>query len=500
MKRLISIVLLLAIGCVAWAYDFSVNVKDFTLYFSIIDAEDKAVEVVAPMDDGTDRWRGYKMPFGVLQVPAEVEHDGEMYSVVAIGDRAFAGCTSITGLSLPTTLTDIGAYAFYQCAGIRGVLTIGEGIINVGRAAFFGCNGITEVHFDAVACETFGGSRSLPVFGNCRSLTKIKFGNRVRFIPDYAFVAMDRLQFEWDFPQSLEEIGESAFAYCYSIYGQLKIPERVRTIGPYAFAQCHSVFAIDLPARIDRIDQRAFYQCINVRQLSIKAMAPPKMGAEVFAGVPPSVALTVPCVSEGLYKADPLWSAGRTVKSALPCVVELSARAQDVESGTVLGGGSYTLGDTAVLVAVCRSGYGFKGWTDGNMDNPRKVAVVDTTSFVAIMNEIEVVHDIEYIHDTTYMDGIEVIYEYYEVNDVAEPINSQAEVVYDRKRRRVDIPIEKTELVGVALYNDAGQCVMTGKPRRGHIAMRRFPSGYYIVRVSLIDDERFYRFFHNKNK
>ena len=116
------------------------------------------------------------------------------------------------------------------------------------------------------------------------------------------------------------------------------------------------------------------------------------------------------------------------------------------------------------------------------------------------MQQAEVIREVEYVHDTTYMDGVEVIYEYYEIGDVAEPLSEQDEIVYDKKSRRIVVPIEKREILGVALYNDAGQCVSTGKPRRGYINMRRFPTGYYIVRISTPDDERMLRFFHNKNR
>lgn len=500
MKRLLITVLLVGMGCLAWAYDFSVAMQGYSLYFNVIDEEEKAVEVTSPLDVGNYRWMGILPPTGILNLPAEVEYEGTRYKVIGIAERAFAGCTDITGVNLPHTLTDIGSYAFYQCSNIRGVVTIGEEIISIGRAAFYGCAGITEVRFNAVACETMGGSRSTTAFGNCRSLKKITFGNQVRFIPDFAFVGMDLLQFEWNLPQSLEAIGEYAFAYCYSIFGTLRLPDGVKTVGPYAFAQCHLMFGIEIPSRIERIDQRAFYQCINVKQITVRAIEPPTIGTDVFSGIPLSAAMNVPCISEERYRETEGWGKGRNVKVMQPCVLDLYAYADDPTSGSVLGNGSYHVGDTATLYAVCHAGYAFRGWSDGNTDNPRHVVVVDTTSYRAIMTEIEVVHEVEYVHDTTYMDGIEVIYEYIEVNDVAEPISVQHTVTYDNKRHRIEVPIDKRDLIGVSVYNDAGLCVMTGKPRRGHINMRRFPSGYYIVRISTIDDEQFLRFFHNKNK
>lgn len=501
MKRLSAILLFMTMCLSAGAFDFQVRQPaGYALFFNVIDDEENAVEVTSPVSTGNYGWQGYTAPSGVLEIPAQVEHDGVTYTVVAIGERAFLGCAGITAVVLPTTVVEIGPYAFYQCSGIKGKLTIGENIVSIGRSAFYGCSGITEVAFNAVACETMGGSKSTTAFGNCRSLSKVSFGPKVRIIPDYAFMGMDLLTCEWNMPQALEYVGEYAFAYCYSIYGKLTLPASVRKVSPYAFAQCHSLLQVDLPAKLSKIDNRAFYQCINLREITVRAIEPPTLDGEVFGGVKRSATLNVPCISEEHYAEADEWKTFQNRKAMQPCTMELNAVAADPQSGSVTGTGTYPIGSTATIAAICRAGYSFRGWQDGNTDNPRRVTVKDTTTYVATMVKAEVIREVEYVHDTTYMEGVEVIYEYYEIGDVAEPLEGQKEIVYDKQRRRIEVPIEKSEILGVALYNDAGVCVSTGLPRRGHINMRRFPSGYYIVRISTPDNEQMLRFFHNRNK
>ena len=501
MKRIIAILLFTALTLSAAAFDFAVKQSaGYSLYFNIIDEEEKAVEVTYPVAVGNYFWQGHRAPFGIVDIPAQVEHNGTTYTVVAIGERAFSGCSEITGVNMPTTLTDIGSYAFYQCPGIRGIVTIGENVVRIGRSAFYGCSSITKVQFNATACESMGGSKSTTAFGNCRSLTTISFGPNVRIIPDYAFMGMDLLVCEWQMPRDLEYVGEYAFAYCYSIYGKLTLPEGVRKVASYAFAQCHSLLQLELPSQLSHIDNRAFYQCINLREITCNAMTPPQLDGETFSGVKRATKLNVPCISVERYATAEEWMTFTNRIAMQPCKLDIYAKAADPKSGVVMGAGSYKIGDTATLVAVCRAGYSFRKWMDGNTDNPRQVSVDDTVTYVADMQETEVIHEVEYIHDTTYMDGVEVVYEYYEIGDVAEPMSEQDEVVYDKARRRIEVPIDKHEILGVALYNDAGQCVSTGKPRRGYINMRRFPTGYYIVRISTPDEERMLRFFHNKNK
>ncbi len=51
--------------------------------------------------------------------------------------------------------------------------------------------------------------------------------------------------------------------------------------------------------------------------------------------------------------------------------------------GTVTGGGSYNLGDTATITAIPASGYHFVEWSDGEDDNPRSIIVSHDISLTA---------------------------------------------------------------------------------------------------------------------
>ena len=484
----------------SWAYDFKVQVRDYALYFNIIDADERAVEVTAPLTEGNNRWAGEVPPAGNLAIPAEVEYNNRTYTVVGIADRAFYGCSDITSIVLPATITDIGAYAFSQCTALRGEVTIGERVVSLGRSAFFGCSGITAVHFNARNCLFMGGSRSSTVFGNCRSLTKVTFGPQVQRIPDYAFVGMNLLKMEWNLPEGLEYIGDFAFAFCSSISGVLTLPSTVKKIGNFAFTQCHDMKGVVLPSHIESIGQRAFYQCINLAQLTSYALLPPTTDADAFIGIRNSAVLSVPCVSEERYREAEGWKAIKNMNPMEPCSLEITAKSNDTDGGSVIGSGRYRIGDTAVLVAVCKVGYSFRGWSDSVVDNPRKVVISDTTTYTALFRSAEIERDVEYVHDTIYRDGVDTIYRTVEVNDMAKPIGQQEKIIYNRANHRLEINVARREIMSLALYNDIGQCVYTGKPVMGYINMRTRPSGYYIIRITTLEDEYYLRFFHSKNK
>ena len=65
-----------------------------------------------------------------------------------IGNRAFNGCSRLTSLNLPASITRIGDYAFYCCSGLTS-LTLPAGITEIGYSAFCGCSGLTSLNLPA---------------------------------------------------------------------------------------------------------------------------------------------------------------------------------------------------------------------------------------------------------------------------------------------------------------------------------------------------------------
>ena len=58
--------------------------------------------------------------------------------VTTIGNRTFKNCTSLTSITIPNNVTSIGVYAFENCEGLTEV-TLGSGLQSIGAYAFYGC-------------------------------------------------------------------------------------------------------------------------------------------------------------------------------------------------------------------------------------------------------------------------------------------------------------------------------------------------------------------------
>ena len=61
-----------------------------------------------------------------------------------LGDYVFNGCSGLTSLTLPSSVTEIGEGAFLNCRGLTN-FTIPSGVTKIGGAAFFCCYGLISL-------------------------------------------------------------------------------------------------------------------------------------------------------------------------------------------------------------------------------------------------------------------------------------------------------------------------------------------------------------------
>lgn len=196
-----------------------------------------------------------------LVIPEEI--NGQ--KVTSIAQYAFrpsnySGCT-FTGLDLSQAvhLTSIQNYAFYQCNGLTGPLTLPEGLISIGQQAFEGCSGLTGDLFLPDSLTSLGTH----VFDGCSGLNgSLRLPDNAAFtkIPEYAF---QKCMFTGTLtiPPSVTSIGASAFrlgSAAVSFTGELRIPDSVATIQTAAFLNQKGFSSLTLPAALSSIPESAF--------------------------------------------------------------------------------------------------------------------------------------------------------------------------------------------------------------------------------------------------
>ena len=124
-----------------------------------------------------------------------------------IGDNAFEGYESLESIKLPSTLVEIGEYAFYGCNNLRKVI-LNEGLKKIGHVAFRDCTSLESITLPSTLIEI--GSWA---FRSCSNLSEVTFNNGSQKIGDAVFHFCSSLQ-KITIASTIVEIGDSAFGYC----------------------------------------------------------------------------------------------------------------------------------------------------------------------------------------------------------------------------------------------------------------------------------------------
>lgn len=173
-------------------------------------------------------------------------------SVTKIGEYAFYECTGLTDVFIPNSVTSIGDSAFFGCEALTSI-SIPSSVVDIEEYAFSGCWSLTNVTIPNSVTSI--GER---VFSGCSRLTSVTIPNSVTSIGNNAFSSTGLTSII--IPGSVTSIGDEAFYYCTGLTS-VTISEGVKTIGWRAFQGCSSLDYIELPGSIATIGDYAFSGC-----------------------------------------------------------------------------------------------------------------------------------------------------------------------------------------------------------------------------------------------
>ena len=176
-----------------------------------------------------------------------------------IGAGAFGGCAGLEHIVFNDSIDAIGDFAFSDCTGLSGQLTIPSNVATIGEGAFVGCDGLTG---------------------------------------------------ELIISPTVKAIEPNTFKNCLNISGPLHIPDAVEDIESNAFRECHNLNSLLLPPTLENIGAGAFYNCHSLSTITAEMLIPPALGAnsKVFFNVnKDSCTLYVPAGTRLLYATAPQW-------------------------------------------------------------------------------------------------------------------------------------------------------------------------------------------------
>ncbi|MBE6750417.1 MAG: leucine-rich repeat domain-containing protein [Ruminococcaceae bacterium] len=178
-----------------------------------------------------------------------------------IADGAFCNSSSLKSITIPDSVTSIGASAFGFCDALESVI-IGNSVTSIGNSAFEYCESLTSITIpDSVT--SIGGS----AFAWCGPLKSVIIGNSVTSIEDNIFEGCYALE-SIIIGDSVTSIGNNTFEDC-GVLESVIIGDSVTSIGDWAFAGCNSLTSITIPENVKSIGYKAFRGCENLTSITI---------------------------------------------------------------------------------------------------------------------------------------------------------------------------------------------------------------------------------------
>lgn len=227
------------------------------------------ITVTAPSRDFTfDATTGtikkYNGNDAVVNIPSEINGT----PVTTIGNAAFRD-SSVTSVTIPANVTEIGANAFAGCTKLTSVNYIGDWsnlTIQSGNPAVEDAVNAQLFDFKFILNDT-----AVIVIRYKGTAADVTIPSRYKSKP---VTAIDHAAFHDSavtgvtIPDSVTSIPDDAFGFC-SQLTNISIPNSVTFIGFSAFNSCTSLKSITLPSSLSTIQSYAFYNCGNLKTIRI---------------------------------------------------------------------------------------------------------------------------------------------------------------------------------------------------------------------------------------
>lgn len=170
----------------------------------------------------------------------KISFPGPTSNPLSVAGNLYLNGTKITALTVPSSITEIKDYAFYNCIALKSA-TIGSSVKTIGICAFDSCRQLGSVSF-ANSVQKIGTS----AFCHCLALTSVAPGN------------------------SVTELGYGAFQDCTGLTS-VTLGSSLKSIGDYCFINCSGLTAITIPAAAESIGYHPFSGCTNLKTVNWNA-------------------------------------------------------------------------------------------------------------------------------------------------------------------------------------------------------------------------------------
>lgn len=239
---------------------------------------------------------------------------------LAIGARAFKGCTALEKFTIPARLIEIkltkyGLHngtlsttdvesAFLGCYNLATVnVSIDNKIYKSVNGVIFSKDGKTLI----LAPENLVGTYEIPAatqtvaagaFVNCDKLTAVVIPDTVTLVEECAFYEASGLETVTLAGEALQDmtIGGYAFAYCGSLESFVASEQsRLAIISDGVFQNCNSLTKFTFPKTVTYVGEKAFFNCFALNEVEFAEGGKElEFGADAFKSCTSLTTVTIP--------------------------------------------------------------------------------------------------------------------------------------------------------------------------------------------------------------
>ncbi len=234
--------------------------------------------------------------------------------ITKLTDYMFSGCSSLTTWTIPATVKEIGTGVFRECTALTGVVFAGSET-KISDYMFYGCTALKTITIPSTVdtigkyafCQSGLTSITLPegvklidagAFVNCASLEEISIPDSIeRIAVPYdssyyyhgAFYGCSKLSYTTD-SNGLRYLGNSNNRYLVlvtidpkgnarkttgsTMYG-VTVNDKTKVIAEYAIYCTSKVYAVNIPASVQFINERGIYECTGLASVNCAAKSKP---------------------------------------------------------------------------------------------------------------------------------------------------------------------------------------------------------------------------------
>ncbi len=217
---------------------------------------------------------GYAGAAGALIIPSTLGR----YATVAIGNYAFASCTSLTSIAISNGVVSIGDNAFASCTSLISMV-IPSSVTSIGSDAFHSCISLTSIsvaesNLNYASVDGILFNKVLTTLIQCPGgkVGALTISSGVTSIGSYAFQSCTALT-NVIIPNSLTSIATGAFMGCTAL-ASISIGSGVTWIGDGAFAYCSALISVTVPDSVTHLGSDVFSSCTSLTAISVGSSNP----------------------------------------------------------------------------------------------------------------------------------------------------------------------------------------------------------------------------------